>query len=215
MSQGIQDFYNTAQALGFSRDNQLRVMQIGDLFEAPNENLYIYARTAKVPSRTIKTSDVYCRGFKFSTPTQVEYEGGTWPLTILCDESYIIRSKIETWQKRVYNEHTMTGVLENSVIQLNLLNDALDTVMIYRLHGCIPQKIGELQYDLAGDGKPLSFELNIAYQYWTSEIVSFRAKEDEDFLTRAAGVLRRIGQIGQRVNNGVRSVRNFGSILSN
>lgn len=215
MSQGIQDFYNTAQAIGFSRDNQMRVVQIGDLFQSPNENLYVYARTASVPARMIKTSEVYMRGFKFNVPMHVEYESGSWPLTILCDESYLIRAALEEWQKTVVNEHTQLSKLQNTTVQLNLLNDALDTVMIYRLHGCIPQKIGALQYDIAGNGKPISFDVNLTYQYWSSEIVSFRAKEDEDFLTRAAGVLRRVGQIGQSVNNGIRSVRNFGSILSN
>lgn len=213
MGQGIQDFYSAAKTHGFSRDYQLRVAQIGDLFQGPRSNLFVYAKTAKIPKRDITLINVHYKGFRYNVPMQVQYSSDSWPLTIYCDEAYTVRAEFETWQKRVFDEHTMQGKMENKIIQLNLLNDKTDTVGIYHLHGVIPQSIGEIQYDLSGDGKPLSFEVTFAYQYWTSQNVSMRYEEDLDLLGRITRVIQGIGVLGQSVNNVVKGVKNVGSIL--
>lgn len=207
MGQGIQDFYTAARNHGFARDYQLRVAQLGDLFQPPNDNLFVYAKTAHIPKRNIQTVNVNFKGFAYNVPMQVQYEAGAWPLTIYCDEAYTVRTQIEAWQKRIFDEHTMQGNLENKIIQLNLLNDKTDTIGIYRLHGVVPQSIGEIGYDLGGNGKPLSFEITFAFQYWTSQNINVTNVENQDLLSRITGVIRNVGQIGQGVNEVIKGVK--------
>lgn len=213
MGQGIQDFYNAARTYGFSRDYQLRVAQIGNIFPAPFGDIYVYAKTASIPKRSLNTTQVNIRGFTYNVPMQVQYDGGAWTLTIYCDQAYTIRSQFEYWQKKIFDEHAMQGAMETQVIQLNLLNDNTDTIAIYRLHGAFPQSIGDIQYDLSGNGKPQSFEITFAYQYWTSQQVSVKHKEDTDLLSRITGGLRGLSTLGQGVNNAIKNVKNLGSFF--
>lgn len=213
MGQGIQDFYSAARTYGFSRDYQLRVAQIGNIFPAPFADIYVYAKTASVPKRNINSAQVNIRGFTYNVPMQVQYESGAWPLTMYCDQGFTIRTQFEYWQKKIFDEHGMQGAMENKVIQLNLLNDNTDTVMIYRLHGAFPQSIGDIQYDLSGNGKPQSFEITFAYQYWTSQQVQVRNVENEDLLSRITGGIRGLTSLGQGVNNTIKNVKNLGSFL--
>ncbi len=214
MGQGIQDFYSTAQTYGFARDFQLRVTVLGDLFQSPNDSLFVYARSTTVPSRKIETKEVAFKGFKYNIPMQSVYDSGNWSLTLYCDQAMQIRKEFELWQARVFNEHTMQGTLENKIVQLNLLNDNTDTIMIYRLHGVTPLSIGEIKYDLGGQGAPQSLDIILAYQYWTSqEVQAINNSENLDLLSRITNVVRGIGGFTQSVNNGVRSVRNLSSII--
>ena len=213
MGQGIQDFYNAARTYGFSRDYQLRVAQIGNIFPAPFGDMYVYAKTANIPKRSLNSTTLNIRGFMYNVPMQVQYDSGSWALTIYCDQSYIIRGQIEAWQKSIFDEHTMQGSMENKVIQLNLLNDNTDTVAIYQLHGAYPQSIGDIQYDLSGNGKPQSFEITFAYQYWTSRQVSIRQTENMDLLSRITGGLRNLNTLGQGINNTIKNISNLGSFF--
>jgi hypothetical protein len=210
MGQGIQDFYTTAQKFNFARDYQFRVTQLGDF--TPDDNtdlgeLLIYARTASIPKRTIQTGNVGFKGFKFNVPLQVEYESGSWPLTFYCDQPYAIRNALEKIQKDDFDEHTMRSILKSRMLQLNLLDDSLTTIAIYRLYGWFVQNIGEIKYDLGGNGAPNSFDINLTYQYWTSEIISSTTSKPKP------GLLQVIGGKIQSVGNVVKSIKNVGSIL--
>jgi hypothetical protein len=59
----------------------------------------------------------------------------------------------------------------DSIITLGLLNQNMDVTRQYKLIGCYPTTVGELSYDVAGTGEPLTFTATLAYQYWTRSIL--------------------------------------------
>lgn len=204
MGQGIQDFYTAATARGFSRDYQLRVVQIGTITD---DTTLVYARTAQLPARTIETQVLGFKGFKLNVPMQVTYDNTAWTLKIYCDEAMLIRQAFEKTSIDTFNEHTMRAIQDDRMIQLNVLNDQGDTVMIYKIYGIIIQKIGEILYELGGNGTPQSFDITFAYQYWTSESVKISAKD------KSQGPLTVLQQGIQGATNVVRGIRNVGSVL--
>jgi hypothetical protein len=204
MGQGIQDFYAAASARGFSRDYQLRVAQIGGIVD---DTTLVYARTAQLPARSIETQTLGFKGFKLNVPMQVSYDSTAWTLKIYCDEAMLIRQAFEKTSIDTFNEHTMRAIENDRMIQLNVLNDQGDTVMIYKIYSIIIQKIGEISYDLGGNGAPQSFDLTFAYQYWTSESVKIPNKN------KSQGPLTGLQQGIQGATNVVRGIRNVGSTL--
>lgn len=173
MAQTIQDFFRVAQQRDFARDYMLRVVSLGN--DTLNEDDFVYITTATLPGRDITNQTATYMGLDFNFPGTVKYPGsGGWAVTFRNDKGGIIRNKFENWQiGEIFDDETSTGDLSvrgpESVIQLNLLDDKLNVLNTYKLFGAYIQKLGEVRYDIAGTGAPLTFDATLAYHYWRHE----------------------------------------------
>lgn len=208
---GLQDFYLTATERGFARDFHLRVTQIGDS-TLGNEDL-IYIRSATIPERVITTDSVYFRGFKYNVPLTASYPGSdSWTIEILMDKKYEIYDKLEKWHRSYFNENTFIGreiPTFDKIIELIAIDDQLNTIKKYRLYGCFPCKLGSIKYNLGGAGAPVSVELTLAYQYWTSETISVSNAQSQSLLDKFLSGLRTVTGVIQSGTNVVRAIRSI------
>jgi len=173
MSQTIQDFFRVAQQRDFARDYMLRVVSLGN--DTLNEDDFVYITTTQLPSRDITNQTATYMGLDFNFPGTVKYPGSNaWNVTFRNDKGGIIRKKLEDWQiNQVFDDASSTGDLSvrgtESIIQLNLIDDKLNVLNTYKLYGAYIQKLGTVDYNVAGTGAPLSFTAALAYHYWRHE----------------------------------------------
>ena len=173
MAQTIQDFFRVSQSRDFARDYMLRVVSIGE--DTFNEDDFVYVTTANLPDRTITNQAVPYMGLDFNVPGTVKYPGSAgWAITFRNDKNGILRKKFETWQiGKVFDDQTSTGDLAprgiDKVLQLNLVDDKLQTVNTYKLYGVYVVSLGAVNYNIAGTGAPTTFQATLAYHYWRHE----------------------------------------------
>lgn len=208
---GLQDFYLAATDRGFARDFHMRVTQIGDSKLGNNDLIYI--RSATIPEREITTDTVHFRGFKFNVPLTATYPGSdSWSLEILMDKRYEIYDMLEAWHRSHFNENSLIGrEMPNmdKVIELMAIDDQLNVVKKIKLYGCFPRKLGALKYNMAGMGAPISLELSLAYQYWSTETEAPTAEAKKGLIDNFLGGLRTVTGVVQGGTNILRSVRSI------
>lgn len=169
MSQTIQDFYKVSQERDFARDFMLRVRAIGDT--RFDEKDFVYIKTSVLPSRTIANQKVPYMGLTFNVPGTANYEGSdAWTVKFHADQKGLIRQRLETWQREIFDDETSTGDLSvkglDRVIQLDLIDDQLNVLNTYKLYGVYVVKLGDVSYDIQGDGKTLDYDTVLAYNFW-------------------------------------------------
>jgi len=208
---GLQDFYSTATDRGFARDFHFRVTQIGDL-TLDNGDL-IYIRTSNIPSREIGVDSVNFRGFKYNVPLTASYPGSdNWTVEFLMDKNYGIYDQFENWHRNHFNESTFVGrevPTFSRVIEIMAIDETLSVVKKFRLYGCFPRTLGEIQFNIAGQGAPVTFKMSMAYQYWTSETVGETAASTQGLIGQFVGGLRTLTGILQGGTNIVRSIKSI------
>ena len=165
MAIGIQDFYQAAQANEFARNFQFFVTNLGPFVK---EDL-LYVTTTNLPGKEIANQQVPFMGLNFNVPGTVKYTGSdAWTLRFRCDEGLNIRNKLENWMKAIFDDQTSTGKygVPTEVAQMDLLGKDLTPIRSYQFTGIYPQKLGQIEYDKQGDGKPVEFDAVFAYHYW-------------------------------------------------
>ena len=58
--------------------------------------------------------------------------------------------------------------INSDTIQLALINDNMERITQYRLHGAFITSVGDVTFDLTASGAVQKIPVTIAYQYWTS-----------------------------------------------
>lgn len=169
MSQLIRDFYRVAQERGFSRDFQLRVIQLGDT--RFSEDDFVYIKTAILPERMITNHDATFMGLEFRVPGAAQYPGSEgWEVTWHCDEKHELRKKIEAWSRETFNDETSQGNLAvpgvDRLVELHLLNDKAEVITKYKLFGVSIRNLGSVSYNLQGTGELMEFTSSVAYHFW-------------------------------------------------
>lgn len=173
---GIGAFYTQALAKDFSRDYQMRVINMGPQgFITETDNVYITSST--LPGYAIANQAVPFMGVQFNIPGSANFPGSdAWAVTFRCDSQLNIREKILGWQKAVFDAFPSSDT--NSVgaynpkgvsdyVTLAVLDRDANTVRGYRLVGCYPTLVGEMQYDTTGSGAIMTLPVTLAYQYWS------------------------------------------------
>lgn len=171
LNQGIQDFYRVAQQRDFSRDFQLRVMDITDHGTPQlSQDDLVYVRTAKLPGRSITPAPVPYMGLEFTVPGAAKYPGSAeYALEFYADEELVVRNTIYNWTVRTFSDDTSGGnygISDASRMTLALLDMQDNVTQTFVLHGVYPVLVGEIQYDMTGDGKAVVLPVTIAYQFW-------------------------------------------------
>lgn len=172
--QDIQSFFQVAQDRDFARDFQFRVFDIANRGASiVNPDDLVYAQTAILPTRTIANQPVPFMGLSFNVPGAAQYDGSpSYAIQFRADGEHVIRTLFEDWSREIFDDKTSTGayrMFADSTITLHLLNQQHKKQKVYKLIGVYPVTVGELTYDRAGTGAPITFTATIAYQYWERE----------------------------------------------
>ena len=167
---GIDSFYQNAINLGFARNFQFRVLRMGDWLSSPADMLYI--TTASMPGRTINSIAVPYMGLNFQMPGAANYNSNAgWQVQFRCDERLNVRNILENWSFGIFDDRTSKG----ANIPNNTTSHSIDLVSIDNLGnprkaisliGAWCQTVGDLGYDLTGNGTIVTINCTIAYQYW-------------------------------------------------
>lgn len=177
----IQDFYQQAFERDFSRDYQLRVINIGGVV-GPDDNVLLKATA--LPGYTINNIAVPFMGMQFNIPGSARFEGSdSWAVSFRCDLNFDIRGKFEEWQRLIFNaieDPNITGSPGSTgaynipsvdqTIRLALHDRTGAFYRKYKLVGCYPRLIGPTTYNQAdGTGQIVEIPVTLAYQWWELE----------------------------------------------
>ena len=169
MSQNISDFYRAAQQRDFARQNQFRVLQLGNTNFGEQD--FVYIETASIPGRTIVNQQVPFMGLDFNVPGTAKYPGSdAWNVVFRCDQNYNIRAVLESMTFNTFDDGTSTGSYgtpaNSSVITLNLIGKQMETIRQYTLYGAYVVSVPAMNYTLGDAGSVVTCETTLAYQYW-------------------------------------------------
>jgi hypothetical protein len=185
--QTINSFFNNAVIRDFSRDYLFRVDSINfDNGALITPTGLLYAKTAKLPGRTIVNQQVKYAGQTFNIPGSVEFPGHeNYQLEFYCPENSDIREVLMNESTRTFgNIFGIAGSGQgggsianaNSVITLLQLNKNLDAIFKYRLIGCSIREVGEISYSMAeGNGAVMVFTVGIAYHFFDRQALDSTA----------------------------------------
>jgi hypothetical protein len=172
--QTISDFYRVAQERDFSRDFQFRVLNIqnDDGSVAITEDDLVYAKGGSIPGRTINVTDVPYMGLNFKVPGAATYSG-EYSLTFYSDRVDNLRNLLLNWTRDTFDDATSTGnyfiARETSVVDLVQLDTQLNRVTQFTLVGAFPTSVGDVEYNPAGTGAPVEFQVTMGYHYIRSQ----------------------------------------------
>jgi hypothetical protein len=185
----IHNFFDRAIENEFARDYLFRVTEItfdgasrgSELPLTLGPESLIYAKTAKLPARTIVNHNVRYSGQNFNVPGSVEYPGSdSYTIQFYCPEYLGLRERFMNESVRTFNSFDGVagsgqggGSIANrrSLIKLKTFNKNYDQLYTYTLLGCSIREVGELEYNIAeGNGAVLSFNVNIAYHMFKREL---------------------------------------------
>ena len=173
---GIGGFYKQAINKDFSRDHQMRVVEIGPGgFIKEDDNVYI--TTAVLPGYAIANQAVPFMGLQFNVPGSGNFPGSdAWAVTFRCDAQLNIREKLIGWQKAVFNafpddETNSVGAYgpksTDTYVDLVVFNRDGKTVRGVKLIGAYPTSVGDITYNTTANGAVVEMNVTIAYQWWT------------------------------------------------
>lgn len=174
-SQTIRNFYERAMQREFLRDVNFRVIEInfGENSSVHfDENDLVYAKSAKLPIRKINNVQASYMGMKFNLPGTVEYPGSdSYSLEFYCDESCILRDKMEKATRDIFDDADSTGNYfipkQGSYITLAVLDKQLKVIKTIKLVGASIRDYDVDQFKMSdGKGEIINIKCNIAYHYY-------------------------------------------------
>jgi hypothetical protein len=197
MAQGIQQYYEEIQKHGFSRDNLFRITNIGGPLLDPlyqeylTEGGHAYLTSSTVPGRTISNQTAPFMGLDFNVPGTAKYNNSSgWQVSFRTPGDFLVRNALEQMNYGIFDDGTSTGewgvpCIDN-FITISLLNIRGDIVRTYTLRGVYPVSIGDISYDVTGEGAIVTFDATLAYQFYR---ISGSPNEGSGYLggTGAAG----------------------------
>jgi hypothetical protein len=182
MGMGIGAFYSQALQKDFSRDFQMRVVEIGP--GGPGRGLLderdnVYITTAVLPGYAIANQTVPYMGMSFNVPGGGNFPGSDgWSVTFRCDSQLNIREKLISWQKTIFNafpEDSSNSVGAygpkgtDTLAKMVVLNRDGTTARGLVLVGVYPVTVGEVAYDATANGNVVTLQATLAYQYWHTD----------------------------------------------
>ena len=172
--QTISDFYRVAQERDFSRDFQFRVLNIqsADGSFTITEDDLVYAKGGSIPGRTISVAEIPYMGLNFKVHGGATYSG-EYSLTFYSDRVDSLRNLLLNWTRDTFDDATSTGnyfiAKETSIVDLVQLDTQLNRVSQFTLVGAFPTSVGDVEYNPAGTGAPVEFQVTLGYQYIRNE----------------------------------------------
>lgn len=175
---GIGAFYTQALTKDFSRDFQMRVIDIGPgNILGKEDNVYITSTV--LPGYAIANQAVPYMGLQFNVPGGGSFPGSdSWQVTFRCDAQLNIREKLIGWQKSVFNAFpndpdNSVGAYgpkgTETVAKVVILNRDGGTARGVQLIGIYPTAVGDITYDATLNGNVVTLQATLAYQYWVAD----------------------------------------------
>ena len=177
MAQDIQQYYESIQKHGFLRDNLFRITNMGGPLLDPLKSEYLdeggwaYLTASSVPGRTISNQTAPFMGLDFNIPGTAKYNNSSgWQVTFKTPGDLLLRNALEQMNYQIFDDGTSTGewgvpCVDNFLV-LSLLNVRGDVVRTYKLIGVYPVSIGDMSFNVTGEGALVEFEATLAYQYY-------------------------------------------------
>lgn len=185
----VNSFFLRSVHNDFSRDFLFRIVSVN--IDGPNSNEklvlgkndLVYAKTGKLPGRTIGNTEVKYAGQTFNMPAAVSFPGSDgYEIDFYCSESSYLREKLMNESTRTFgNIYGLAGTggdglgtiaNQNSYILLHQLNKKLQPIYEYKLIGCSIRSVGDLAYQTAeGTGSVVSFNCTIAYHFFERNLL--------------------------------------------
>lgn len=167
---GIENFYDAAIGQGFARDHQFRVLSMGTWITGESD--LVYLTTTTLPGRTVNSVAVPYMGLNFQVPGTANYnQNAGWAVTFRCDESLNIRNLLENWNYGAFDDTSSKGAnIPNRdaahIMTLVSLDNAGSARKEISLIGAWCTNVGDVAYNLTGNGAVVTCNATIAYQYW-------------------------------------------------
>ena len=172
LEQSISDFFRVAQERDFSRDFQFRILSInpgGSSAVNFSEDDLLYCKGGQIPTRNIVSHEVPYMGLQFRLPGAAQYSG-QFNSAFYCDVNSRVRQLMEEWSFQTFDDSTSMGDYfmprESSYVELAQLDSQFEVTAIYKLIGCFPTEVGDIQYDISGTGNAVEFNVNLSYHFW-------------------------------------------------
>lgn len=179
MAQTLNDFYQAAQDYGFSRDYQGRVtgLVIDGLefsIQGQTEKSLLYIKDFTIPgAKRIISTVKYLGADIHSLGPRTYGDSLNWSVTFYSDQNLLLRQWLEgrliesaTNNANRINFNPVPG--SSSYADIDIVNDALETVSKYKIEGLFIVDIPSVSYDLAGNGRIQEFKVTFGYQRWTN-----------------------------------------------
>ena len=216
----LNDFYSTAYQRGFSRDYQIRVSEIiinGEkITDSLEGQILNYVKTASIPSRKVETTSVSYHTVKIPVSTGIADFGNkeNYQITFWADQGLDFRAWFydrSEYYSNIPNTSKFPPELTNNKIQIEVLDDMLETVLQYTLQGVTIKEVSEIKYNKEGSGKPQEFTVTFAF-YNVVPTTGFSSGATQT--TRAAntqggvlGLLQDISKYAKATTTAVQAVR--------
>ena len=180
MGMGIRQFYAQATQRDFSRDFQLRVLEIGPNILAQSDNVYI--TTATLPGYAVTNQATPFMGLQFNVPGSATFPGSdAWVVTFRCDMNLNIRQKIANWQATIFSAFPNTPEQSTgnyapkgmeTTAKLAVHDRDGNVVRAMKLVGVWPVIVDNIGYDQTGTGVVQTLPVTLAYQWWEPDTIS-------------------------------------------
>lgn len=213
MGMGIQDFYDSVQRNGFHKDYQFRVMQIGEMTENDNPDMFLYCTKFTVPSKTTVETSVHHFGLEYSIPSGVQFEK-TLSMEFWMDAKMDFNSIFELSHQDVFEHHSGKSPIQikNKILQLDLLNDNMSSIFRYKFYGCFLKTRKSMDYGMSDIPSLVKVNVDLTYQWYDTFLVA-PLEFEKSFWEKLNNSLRKIKSTVNRINNIRRSVRSLGNTL--
>ena len=143
-----------------------------DVVDKQFEDLTLYADGFKLPSRTIKYSNMYFKGVTIPVPTNPEFDNTT-SFNMWADIGGKAHAALRTWQDMVIDMDFQGGsyvggtrqLNASSTLRLNLLDkDMQTTIETVTLIGVTVEKVGSMNF-VQNSGEICKFEVSFKYAW--------------------------------------------------
>ena len=134
------------------------------------DNVQFHAKATSIPTSNLGIIPVGYQGRKIKIPGDRTYD--EWTVTFYNDVGWNIRDAFESWHNAISAPESIYGepILDNifgsfSVAQKNNNNETIKT---YTLEKAFPSVVGEIALDWDSNDAVETFDVTIAYSYFTS-----------------------------------------------
>ena len=147
---------------------------VSDGLSADGDNKVTFlCKAAQLPPSQVTPIEIPFRGRKLKVAGDRSFEN--WSVTIINDDSFLIRKAMEKWSEKIQNHNYALGATRLSTYFSDAFVRQLDRdaslLRTYAFRGVWPINVGDIPLSFEADGVE-EYTVDFAVQYWSA------AKED-------------------------------------
>lgn len=135
------------------------------------EEMSFMAKAAQIPGSTLGVVEQPYFGRMLKLPGNRVFS--EWTVTILNDEDFLIRRRLEDWSQRInsHEENAAAGLYDSYVFDAEVIHYGKETQPLprgtYYFKGMWPQDISPIDLDWGNNDVIEEYTVTFQYQYWT------------------------------------------------